>query len=98
MPLWEAYRADDHDDVEEDDESEADAVDAVVSTYLALADQERAGLPKEVLKSMLGMAQGLASMAGLDRDTIARAVINSGRTSQSAKDVVRDLKRLNIGV
>lgn len=98
LPQWEAYRADDHDDVEEDDESEADAVDAIVSTYLALADQERAGLPKEVLKSFLGMAQGLASMAGLDRDTIARAVINSGRTSQSAKDVVRDLKRLNIGV
>lgn len=98
MPRWEAYPAEDHDDVEEGDESEADAVDAVVSTYLALADQERAGLPKEVLKSFLGMAQGLASMAGLDRDTIARAVINSGRTSQSAKDVVRDLKRLNIGV
>lgn len=96
LPQWSDYQHDEPDsELEDDDQEEATPIEGVATGYLLIKQLEEAGV---MTGDHLPLVQMMSKAFGLDRSTIAQAVLAEGHTGQSEQEIIADLQRLEIGV
>lgn len=104
FPQWTDYPVNDIDVPDEDegedegDDTPTDPYSSAVDGYFVLMELEGSDAPEEVRQNLLTLTQNMAALFNNERVAIAERIVATGKTDKSLKEVIADLRRLEIGV